>query len=239
MNPYMDPAYFFYATQAMAAAAYGMGMMPYGPYGMPMMPPTPAFGPPLSTSRHLPDDQQSIQSYHYDLDNRSEKKHPLMMNANRAHSIMGDGVAGGVVGFKSEPVDSSKHHQMSHHHQKGLLLMEDPGGDPTNASGIIESVGGGGGGGGVGGGASVGPASAAKENRMTPLTHQLPHVRASFALNAMIKVRANDPCEGQPALVDIINLGDMMEHFLSNLKNMKSSECNYSNFFFFEILFLI
>lgn len=70
------------------------------------------------------------------------------------------------------------------------------------------------------------PVAAAKrdENRMTPLTHQLPHVRASFSLNAMVKVRANDPCEGQPALVDIINLGDMMEHFLSNLKNMKINE---------------
>lgn len=206
MNPYMDPAYFFYAQAAMAAAAYGMGMMQYPPYGMGMMPGgMPGMPFPSTNRHHLPDDQQSIQSFHFDIDTRSEKKMPY---SNRAQSIAGD-----PVSFKTEPIDP-KNSKPS-----GFLLMEDPNTvtaiDNTAGVGLIESV----------------NVAAAKENRMTPLTHQLPHVRASFALNAIIKVRANDPCEGQPALVDIINLGDMMEHFLSNLKNMKSTEGRRFAFF--------
>lgn len=202
MNPYMDPAYIFYATQAMAAAAYGMGMMQYPPYGMPMMPG--AMPPFPGAPRHnLPEDQQSIQSFHFDIDTRSEKKLPFL-NPNRAQSIAGD-----PMGFKPEPIVPNKSTKPS----GGLLLIEDPnsvGPVDNTGVGLIESV----------------NIATAKENRMTPLIHQLPHVRASFALNAMIKVRANDPCEGQPALVDIINLGDMMEQFLSNLKNIKVNEGN-------------
>ncbi|MFX9054198.1 hypothetical protein ABTN50_19965, partial [Acinetobacter baumannii] len=46
---------------------------------------------------------------------------------------------------------------------------------------------------------------------------------ASFSLNGLVQIRANDPCEGQPALVDIISLSDLMEQYLNNLKK------NYGN----------
>ena len=50
------------------AAAYGP-YGPYGPYGMGMMPPPMPF-PPRS---QIPDDQQSIQSFHFDTDARSDR----------------------------------------------------------------------------------------------------------------------------------------------------------------------
>lgn len=64
------------------------------------------------------------------------------------------------------------------------------------------------------------------ENRMTPQLHQLPHVRAGFSLNGIVQIRANDPCEGQPALVDLINLSDFMENYLNTLKNKPVSKNN-------------
>ena len=55
---------------------------------------------------------------------------------------------------------------------------------------------------------------------MTPQLHQLPHVRATFAVNCLVQIKANDPCEGQPALVEIISLNDMIDNYLANLKNI-------------------
>jgi len=63
-----------------------------------------------------------------------------------------------------------------------------------------------------------------EQHRMTPQIHQLPHVRASFSLNGLVQIRANDPCEGQPALVDIINLTDLMEHYLADIKQSRMSK---------------
>jgi hypothetical protein len=62
---------------------------------------------------------------------------------------------------------------------------------------------------------------------MTPQIHQMPHVRASFSLNGLVQIRANDPCEGQPALVDIYSLSDLMEQHVINLK--KKIETNEAN----------
>ena len=55
-----------------------------------------------------------------------------------------------------------------------------------------------------------------KRERLTPLFHQRPHTKAIFGLNTMIQIKANDPCEGQPALVEIHNLYDEIEHYLTN-----------------------
>jgi hypothetical protein len=67
------------------------------------------------------------------------------------------------------------------------------------------------------------------KHRMTPQLHNLPHVRGSFSLSSLVQIRANDPCEGQPALVDIVNLPDLMEHFLTKLKSMRMSETSEAN----------
>ena len=45
-------------------------------------------------------------------------------------------------------------------------------------------------------------------------------IPACFSLASIIQTRANDPCEGQPALVDMIQLSDVMEQYLLNLKQM-------------------
>ena len=61
------------------------------------------------------------------------------------------------------------------------------------------------------------------ENRMTPQLHPLPHVRACFSLNSLVQIKANDPCEGQPALVDIFNLTEVVDQYLINPKIVKFS----------------
>ena len=59
------------------------------------------------------------------------------------------------------------------------------------------------------------------ENRITPQMHPLPHVRACFSLNSLVQIKANDPCEGQPALVDIFSLAEIVDQYLINPKNVK------------------
>jgi hypothetical protein len=58
---------------------------------------------------------------------------------------------------------------------------------------------------------------------MTPQLHPLPHVRACFSLNSLVQIKANDPCEGQPALVDIFNLTEVVDQYLINPKIVKFS----------------
>ena len=60
-----------------------------------------------------------------------------------------------------------------------------------------------------------------KRERLTPLFHPRPHVKAIFGLNTIIQVKANDPCEGQPALVEIHNLYDLVEDYLTSDPNYK------------------
>lgn len=60
-----------------------------------------------------------------------------------------------------------------------------------------------------------------KRERLTPLMHQRPHVKAIFGLNSIIQIKANDPCEGQPALVEIHNLTDLVEDNYNEDPNYK------------------
>jgi hypothetical protein len=60
-----------------------------------------------------------------------------------------------------------------------------------------------------------------KKERLTPLHHKLPHIKATFGLNCVVQVRANDPCQVQPALVDIHNLNDLIEDYLNEDPNYK------------------
>ena len=201
--PYMDPASAAYMYYQMAAQPFGFHPMHpfHNPYTMPLSNNMPHFGLYGSASvagdqRHLQDDQQSIQSYHFDLDTRSEKN----LNSRK------DSV--NITAFKHEPADGSG--------RTGLLI--------ENSNQQVQNV----------DTHNLEPTLNLNEtssnlkrdelHRMTPQLHNLPHVRASFSLNNIIQVRANDPCEGQPALVDIINLTDLMEHYLTNLKNMKLNE---------------
>lgn len=205
--PFIDPS-LYYAQMAlhMAQMAPVNPFFPMGPAPFGGMPPYP-----MSQHHHhraLPDDQQSIQSFHFDLDTRSEKKLNLMNN--RPQSVAG---GSGPTGLKTEPDKMSRPQQQQQQQPPtGLLIMEEA---PSGNHGLLEPN--------VGLIESV-MIKRVDENRMTPQLHQLPHVRASFSLNSLIKIRANDPCEGQPALVDILNLSDMMEHYLTNLKNLKINE---------------
>jgi hypothetical protein len=211
--PFMDP----YMYQMMLAAQYGYPPSMYAPSPFAYPPQMPF----ATRQNQQPDDMQSIQSFHFDMDNRSVKNLNI---ANKAQSVAGD--------YKAD-MNSLEHKQTTRgvgnqQAQQGLLLMEDPNKMGMN---MMDDGGGGGGGAGGGGGSGVGglieSSSHVKrdENRLTPLMHHKAHVRASFSLNGMVKIRANDPCEGQPALVDIINVGDLMDHYLNNLKNMKTSDC--------------
>lgn len=199
--PFMDP-YMFY---------------PYGPYPPPMpyaMPPygMAPYGPPggmMYGARHLPDDQQSIQSFHFDMDTRSEKR--LNFMSNRPQSV-----AGGVA-FKTEPGDTKNFLNTTN---VGLLTADDtyqasefqqqnqPSHQMNNTQ--IDT-------------ANEQQMIIKREeiiHRMTPQLHQLPHVKGNFSLNSIVQIRANDPCEGQPALVDILNIGDIMEHYLTDRKSV-------------------
>ncbi len=169
------------------------GMTPYGPPGGIM------YG-----ARHLPDDQQSIQSFHFDIDTRSEKR--LNFMSNRPQSV-----AGGVA-FKTEPADSKNFLNTTN---VGLLTADDTrqASDFQQQNHLMNNT----------------QLETANEqqmiikreeviHRMTPQLHQLPHVKGNFSLNSIVQIRANDPCEGQPALVDILNIGDIMEHYLTQTK---------------------
>jgi len=91
--PYMDPyqmqMYQMYQMYQMAQMAAPFGYA--NPY-MSQFSPFPFMGPP----QQLPDDQQSMRSYHYFDDTRSEKKLNLTTH-QRAESLAGD--------FKHEPVE--------------------------------------------------------------------------------------------------------------------------------------
>jgi hypothetical protein len=75
--------------------------------------------------------------------------------------------------------------------------------------------------------------TAVKESsRMTPQMHQTAHVRASFGLNCIVRVKANDPCEGQPALVELVAINDIVESYLTirtRLNKVKSEAEAYDD----------
>ena len=199
---YMDPSYQSYMYYQMANPYAFPGMHPFsnpyamasqGPYGMPMMGSASLAG----GQRQLQEDQQSMHSLHFDLDTRSEKKLNL---TNRTQS---------VAAFKVELQEQKR--AFLNNKSRNDLLIEAPNQTSQNvdAMSIPEPV-------------NVIPEIIKREeHRMTPQLHQLPHVRATFALSSIVQIRANDPCEGQPALVDIVNLTDFMEQFVNNLKNLK------------------
>ena len=93
--PYMDPyqmqMYQMYQMMQMAQMAGPFGYAGMNPY-MSQFSPYPFMGPP----QQLPDDQQSMRSYQYFDDTRSEKKMNLTTH-QRAESLAGD--------FKHEPVE--------------------------------------------------------------------------------------------------------------------------------------
>lgn len=230
MSPYpypmFDPSYFMYAQMmagAMppnAAGAYG-----YPPSFNPMYP----FNPmPYMNQFNIPDDQRSIQSYQYDhFDNNRTVAYPPA-----SQSILGELPELASVKEENKSVLAKK--PLSN--QKGSdLLMEnnmikpDPGLIEGKKYNILYSI------------RDLRikfkiDNIKREENRMTPLLHQLPHARASFGLNCLVHIKPNDPCEGQPALVDLINLNDIIEQFL-NSKRLKpkanelalSGEDNYDD----------
>ncbi len=167
------------------------------------------------TQRQLQDDQQSLQSFHFDTDNRSEKK--MNFSQNRPQSVLATNNA-----FKTEPRNYTNAHQAGN--SAGGLLIEDvnqlnyqnPNMNQPSAANPAQND-------------PQNIVMKRDENRLTPLMHQLPHVRACFSINSIVQIRANDPCEGQPALVDIVNLSDMMEHYFSNLKIVSNSKNSLGN----------
>lgn len=200
--PYIDPTYMFYAQMAAAAAANPFGYSPF-------MPPTAPFMNMMGQTRvpTIADDQQSIQSFHFD-DTRSERKLNFMpMNTMPSvYQMRAQSIAGDTFTMPKQQQQQQTQIQQQQQTNSGLLIE-----DQKNEVQEVVSV-----------------KRESNENRMTPPMHPLPHVRACFSLNGIVKIRANDPCEGQPALVDIINLSDFMEHYLNDLKN-KSSISNTTN----------
>ena len=194
--PYMPYMDPFYYSML---ASFGYPMAPYAnPYG-PMMPP---YGP-MYPQRPLNDDQQSVHSYHYEnLDTRSENRFGMPPGQHRAQSV-----AGGSFDHQGRQ-------------NTGLLTQFNQPQAPTTSADqdTLNTV-----------DANMSTLANIKkesesQHRMTPLMHQRPHVRANFSLNGLVQIRANDPCEGQPALVDIINLSDLMEQYLNNLKKSFANE---------------
>lgn len=110
--PFMDP--YMYYQMAAAHQSYGYPFQPYGmqtPYGMPY----PAPGGSLAGGvRQLQDDQMSMHSYRYDIDNRSEKKlnlserQPTLNNSN----------------LNSNNIKSELKDNRTSLHGAGLLLMQ-------------------------------------------------------------------------------------------------------------------
>ena len=195
MNQFMDPAYMYYMMAA--AAAYST---PFGAY-----PPPPPFGyatpglyphmAQMNQSRFYPDDdQRSVKSF-LDIDNRSEKQH---IDQNKARSIAGD-----QVKIKQSP--------------PGLLMPEHTINEELELNKEINNLN-------LDISKREDDVSLFREqqhervNRMTPMLHQLPHVRCLFSIDGIVRVRPNDPCDGQPALVDIFSLSDFMENYLSQVK---------------------
>jgi len=176
----------------------------YNPYMGPMMPNFGMYGSAslAGGQRQLQDDQQSMHSYHFEnLDQRDRK--PSISQSQAAH-------------LKTEPVESNS---------RGGLLMEDPNQSQLLNTEIIGLT-----------TAATDQVTASSEttksdemkHRLTPPLYpqNKPHVRGTFSLNNLVQVRPNEPCEGQPALVDILNLTDLMEQYMTKLKNMKTMETN-------------
>ncbi|CAF0711049.1 unnamed protein product [Brachionus calyciflorus] len=194
MAPFMDPSYMYYMMAAAAAAAYNPTPFGYPPYG------GYPYQQPQMNQRYYPeDDRQSIKSFsQFDLDARSEKN----FDPRTTRSIAGDHIK----------------QQQQLPTQQGLLIpdqkiteeleqeMTQLNLNQTNLIKQEESV----------------MKEPEKINRMTPQMHQLPHVRCHFSFNSLIRVRPNDPCDGQPTLVDIFNLSDFMENYLSNVKKSQN-----------------
>lgn len=199
MNQFMDPAYMYYMMAA-AAAAYST---PFGAYP----PPSPFVYPhmaQMNQSRYYPDDdQRSVKSF-LDIDNRSEKH----IDQNRARSITGD-----QVKIKQSPPGLL---MPEHTINEELELNREMNNLNLNKNEFIvsrrdEEV-------------LFKEQQHERVNRMTPMLHQLPHVRCLFSIDGLVRVRPNDPCDGQPALVDIFSLSDFMENYLSNVKKSAADE---------------
>jgi hypothetical protein len=201
MPPFMDPAFMYYHNPygyptPFHHQAYGL---PTGPFGLP-------YGA-HSISGGQDQDQLSVASFRYnDADTRSEKKLNLNNNNIRSLANNNNNINNSTI-FKNESKDNNH----------SGLLMPDPNQQTTaNSNDVLSQE----------------PTNSITElaitkrddlHRMTPQLHQKPHVRASFSLNGLVQIRANDPCEGQPALVDIINLTDFMEQYLNNIKNTEKT----------------
>jgi hypothetical protein len=202
--PFVEPSYFYYQMQT------GLPPFPYfNPYNMGN------FGAmPLMTPRPIQDDQQSIQSLHFDTDNRSEKK----INQNRPQSVSANT-------FKNEP--RLYNNSLNNRNGTGLLIEDinkinfedsnlsmNPSNKLVNDTQSYPNI-----------------ISKRDENRLTPLLHPLPHVKACFSINSIVKIRPNDPCEGQPALVDILNISDIIENYFLNIKTLNIKNIDEKNRF--------
>lgn len=197
MNPLMDPTYMYYMMAAAAAAAYNPNPFAYPAYGgyPPLYQP-----PPMSNNRSFypEDDRQSYKSYQFD-DNRSEKQ----FDPRATRSIAGDHILKQVPQVQSQGLlmPDQKLTEDIDQEMSQLNLNQMP--FKQEESVVLKEV--------------------EKVNRMTPQLHQLPHVRCSFSFNNLIRVRPNDPCDGQPALVDLFNLSDFMDNYLSNVKKSQTA----------------
>ncbi len=205
MPPFMDPASaaFMYYQMQMQQPPFGYHPAMYNPYA-PMGPMVPNFGMYGSASlsggqRQLQEDQQSMHSYHYEnLDQRDRK--PSIPHSQTPY-------------VKNEPIEgNSRGLLMEDPNQSQLLNAEIIGLTATDQ--VITS--------------SEATKSDEIKHRLTPPLYpqNKPHVRGTFSLNSLVQVRPNEPCEGQPALVDILNLTDLMEQYITRLKNMKTMETN-------------
>ncbi len=145
LNPsanYMDPRTYLFLSQMMSGYnpltpynnPYSMppNMHLGGAYGMPPMPPFQNTGPQRSV---LPDDQQSIQSYHFEnFDNRSEYNvggagggtggAGRLNMQYRATSIAGDLAPHTLKIEKQNPVNSTLLIQNNNNNNAGLLMPE-------------------------------------------------------------------------------------------------------------------
>ena len=113
MSPFMDPATYMYYQMAAAHQPYGYPFQPFGmqnPYGLQF----PPGGSISGGARQLQDDQMSMHSYRYDMDNRSEKK----LNLNQERQTLNTSLNNNTI--KTELKDNRN----SVHSGGGLLLMQ-------------------------------------------------------------------------------------------------------------------
>ena len=159
----------------------------------------------------LQDDQQSIQSFHFEADPRRpnfmtphQHPHPHLQHMQQQSSAPNrpQSVSGGSV-FEAQQQQPQQQQQSKQQPQSTLL-------DTSHQVSIKRE-------------------EVSASARLTPVLHQIPHVRACFSLSGLVQVRANDPCEGQPALVDILSLADMMEHYMSSLRRRSTAKSKRTN----------